>query len=84
MRKTSLSFSLFFYMNWIKNKQQADVLQKSAEGRHRRPIPSGTSLSPPTATFSGDRQLNPVKPGGAGGGRKNGTRDGTGREAPSS
>jgi hypothetical protein len=47
MRKTSLSLSLslFFYTKgiWMKNKQQADVLQKSAEGRHRRPIPGGTS-----------------------------------------
>jgi hypothetical protein len=37
----------------MKNKQQADVLQKSAEGRHRRPIPGGTSRFPPAATFSG-------------------------------
>jgi hypothetical protein len=51
-----------------------DVLQKLAEGRHRRPIPGGTSLSPPAATFSGDRRLNPVKPGGGLGGGTKGTR----------
>jgi hypothetical protein len=53
--------SKFFFFFFYELKLDDDVLQKSADSQHHRPIPGSTGQFPLAATFSGDRRLNPVK-----------------------